>query len=203
MKGKARTAARNEDGSTRQAQVPLHSFYGLVAILSKAAVELPQDIQTILWDIIKARKECALFYKFKRARNVDDIESDKGHQHFIDVLQHYYRTLRRTNQDAPHVNSSQKHEHHMANIFEYLEPEDLEGSDTGPDTSSLAMQNTQPTKYGIEQSSEQQRQEKAFSVFCLLKDLTAIRLFVHRTWREWKERNGHVTHGCYDSERCD
>lgn len=78
-----------------------------------------------------------------------------------------------------------------SNIFEYLHPEEIETTeDTVPisGASHLPMQATRPTKYAIEQSPEQRQQERSFAVFCFLKNLTVIRLFVHRSWRDWKER---------------
>lgn len=79
LKGKARTEARQADGSIRHAKIPLSSFRDLAVILSKAGIKMSRDIEIILWDMIKARKECAAFYRYQPERSSEHIKTDEGH----------------------------------------------------------------------------------------------------------------------------
>ena len=194
LKGKARAEARQADGSLRHGKIPLSSFCDLVAILSRAGIKMSQNTEIILWDVIKARKECAAFYRYQPEKSNEHMKSDEGHQYFIDILQHVYTTLRRPGHGALQTAADYKpqiHQEHASNIFEYLHPEEIQDLE---DTGSISIDSyfpakaTRPTKYVIEQSLEQRQQERSFAIFCFLKDLTAIRLFVHRGWRDWKER---------------
>ncbi|KAH5777361.1 hypothetical protein HBI16_077840 [Parastagonospora nodorum] len=194
LKGKARIDARQANGSIRHAMIPLSSFHGLVAILSKAGIKMSQNIEIILWDVIKARKECAAFYRYQPEKSNENTKTDEGHQYFIDILQHAYITLKRPGHDArPTATDCQPqiYREDPSNIFAYLYAEEIEDAeDTVPisGASYLPVQATRSTKYVIEQSPEQRQQERSFAVFCFLEDLIPIRLFVHRSWREWKER---------------
>ncbi|KAH3973094.1 hypothetical protein HBI26_104030 [Parastagonospora nodorum] len=194
LKGKARIDARQANGSIRHAKIPLSSFHGLVAILSKAGIKMSQNIEIILWDVIKARKECAAFYRYQPEKSKENTKTDEGHQYFIDILQHAYITLKRPGHDARSTATDcqpQIYREDPSNIFAYLYAEEIEDAeDTVPisGASYLPVQATRSTKYVIEQSPEQRQQERSFAVFCFLEDLIPIRLFVHRSWREWKER---------------
>jgi hypothetical protein len=109
-------------------------------------------------------------------------------------LQHVYITLKRPGHNARPTATDyqpQIYREDPSYIFEYLYAEEIEDAEDTVHISGasyLPVQATRSTQYVIEQSPEYRRQERSFAVFCFLKDLTAIRLFVHRSWRAWKER---------------
>jgi hypothetical protein len=192
LKGKARTASRQQDRTSHHAQVSLNVFAALVDILSRAGITMPHDIEVTLWDVVKARKECAATYKAKPDKAGDDIHADEGQEHFAGVLQHFYSTLRPSSylKEAPSKNYGRPARGNSnVNKFDSLESEELsyfEG--VASPTSQASAKQAQPTTYDIERTREAQLQEKAFAVFCFLKDITALRLFVHHNWRDYKER---------------
>ncbi|KAI4605018.1 hypothetical protein J4E83_010889 [Alternaria metachromatica] len=184
LKGQARAAARQNGVS----EVPLNAFRTLVDILAKAKITLPTDIEAILWSVITARKECAGFYRAKPEREAGDDIDDEGHQFFIDILDYYYHTLK-----APTAGKTKEEREKGAstnsrtsNFFEHLSlvQEHAEPSGYVPSVST----DTQSRSYRIKESANR-KSEKAFALFCFLKDMTAIRLFVHKTWRGYKERS--------------
>jgi hypothetical protein len=152
---------------------------------------MPKNIEMTLWDVIRARKECGSFYR-SRPRKAGHVQADEGHKHYVKMLQHFYDTLKPP--DKPSEASSNTHEQRThrespPNKFDILESEELFCfDDISSHVPQVMMPQTHPTNYEIEQSLEDQLHERAFAVFCFLKDLTAIRLFVHRSWREYKER---------------
>jgi hypothetical protein len=116
----------------------------------------------------------------------------EGHQYFIDILEYCHKTLKgRTagKEKSTHGFSPvQDTRTRLSNIYEYLEPEDKDRAETP--VSHTVRETTKATPsvvYDLE-TAEKQTREKAFALFCFLKDLTAIRLFVRQTWRGYKER---------------
>jgi hypothetical protein len=165
LKGTARTASCQQDGTSHHAQVPLHAFAALVDILSRAGINMPHDIEVTLWDVVRARKECAAIHNAKSEKTGDDIHANEGHEHFIRVLQHFYSTLRPSShfKEAPSKNYGRPvRGNSNINKFDSLESEELfcfEG--VASPTSQATAKQAQPTTYDIEQTCEAQLQEKA------------------------------------------
>jgi hypothetical protein len=160
---------------------------------------MPDHIETILWSIIKARKEYAAFYLAKPEKHSNGDVANEGHQYVIDVLEYCHNTLKgkTPKKDKTPTKDTTANGHSPAqdtptrvpNIYEYLEPEDIDRSDAPVShTVRQATGATPSVVYDLEQVQKETR-EKAFALFCFLKDLTAIRLFVRQTWRGYKERN--------------
>jgi hypothetical protein len=192
LSGRARTAAR-KDGSTRKAEVPLQALCDLVGILAKAGKTMPGHIETILWSVIKARKECAAFYLTKPKSDSNGDVADEGHQYFIDDLEYCHKALKgRTAENDRSTNGFspvQDTRTRFSNIYEYLEPEDKDRAETPVSHTVRETTKARPSVvYDLEPVQKQIREE-AFALFCFLKNLTAIRLFVRQTWRSYKERN--------------
>lgn len=117
--------------------------------------------------------------------DADDIikANNERHQHFIKVLEDTLEILKRKqwtkNEATPPTNDEYLNK--VTNMFECLE---LGQSDQLEDNPEFIP--TPKVENQVEYKLETSDTDMSFAVYCFLKDLTNIRLFVRRTWREFK-----------------
>jgi hypothetical protein len=185
-KGKRRTKLKATH------EVSVNSFIRLAnAIVAPVNTRIPRSILSTLRDVIHARKCCAAWYRAHQAEETKSTDvHNEGHRHFISVLEEVYETLKPFEMmaDKNDKNNENVDVPKMSNMFEYLEIE--EASDWDPTAGTMpnppkkkASQDT----YNMETSAE----DISFALYCFIKDLTDIRIFVRRSWREYK--HGHTT----------
>jgi hypothetical protein len=159
------------------------------AVQNAKTLKVPRYIVTILGDVIKARKGCATWYRAHQSEESDITKShNEGHQHIIETLEKVYDILSPLEEkvQAEKTKTSDA-DARLVNVFGLLEIEecpDLGPEETwAPSTSKKAAQVT----YEPEASPE----DVSFALYCFMKDMTDIRIFIRRTWREYK--HGQIT----------
>ncbi|CAO2648058.1 Nn.00g089800.m01.CDS01 [Neocucurbitaria sp. VM-36] len=189
LKGKARKEVQKAGPTPAAAtyQVPIKNFDRLAkAIANTKHVQVPRAVFTTLRSVIRGRKECANWYSLN-ADLEDNIVKEKnaGHQYYIKILEGVLDTLKIK---LPQVNRTPLEAdvsgpNHVANMFKHLELEECDESDDMPEITTPFVNKT--VAYKLETSDE----NISFAIYCFLKDATHIRLFVRRTWREFKRNN--------------
>jgi hypothetical protein len=192
LKGKERAKARAHEkiSSAGKVTVPLASFESLATVVASAGVVVPAYICQILNGAIASRKECAVFYQGQGSDSECpnlSVDND-GHQHFIRLLEKVRSILPSTSpKSGPQKTSVGKNQASPdSNIFASLDPGYISDSEEVPSKKSSVHQSPLTKTYELEQPSKDNA-EIAFAIFCVLKDMTDVRLFVHSTWRDYKE----------------
>jgi hypothetical protein len=187
LKGKARKAAKMSGSTTRTStfRVPIRSFTTLAkAIANAAGLEVPGSFFTTIRAVIRGRKECARWYLMNQ-EDANDVmeENNKGHQHFIETLENVLDVLqaKQLKMKLPTFQNNVPNTRKVTNIFECLKLEEPISSEDIPDTIVMSKIASK-VDYKLETSDA----EISFALYCFLKDATHIRLFVRRTWREFK-----------------
>lgn len=156
------------------------------AIANDKAAEVPPSIFEILRSVIRRRKECAAWFIANQSNASDTMkENNEGHRHFIAVLEGVLRILkvkeRRPRKAVPQTTSPAIN--HITNVYERLH---LENTIELDDISEAVPLPTPSGVYKLEPLGG----ETSFAIFCFLRDLTSIRIYVRKNWREFK--NGHI-----------
>jgi hypothetical protein len=188
LKGKARKQAKKEAPTPvlETQKISINVFDQLAhAIASDKTAKVPSSMFDILRSVIRGRKECAAWSIFNQINASDAMkETNEGHQHFIAVLEHVMSILKvkepSLRKAVPQTTTSAID--HITNVYECLRLEDTVESD---DLSEIVPL---PTPSGI-YKLESMRGETSFAIFCLLRDMTSLRIYVRRTWREFKRGN--------------
>lgn len=194
LKGKARKLAKSAPSAPKSRSIApnisLRSFKQLSEIIRSARLKVPASILSLLKNVIRSRKECAAFYQAQGSSANKALEdTNRSHAHFIAVLVEIHETLEPlcAKQKATLHSSEGRSDaqSHLANLFEHLVlGESLEDSTetsipkTAPETDKKAQ------TYLMETSEE----DKAFAIYCFLRNCTDIRLAVFQTWREYRLR---------------
>jgi hypothetical protein len=168
-------------------QVLVNDLITLAKAVRRAeALRVPRHILTILGDVIKARKGCATWYRAHQSEESNITKShNEGHQHIIEVLEDVYELLSPMEEEVKLQAEKTKTpdaKTQLTNLFSLLEIEeypDLNSEEIwAPTTSKKALQ----VSYEPEISPE----DVSFAIYCFMKDMTDIRIFIRRTWREYK-----------------
>ncbi|KAF2797425.1 hypothetical protein K505DRAFT_398635 [Melanomma pulvis-pyrius CBS 109.77] len=188
-KGKNRTKAKK---SVQSYLVPVKDFTRLAtAVVATINSQVPTQMIEILEDVIQARKSCAEWFLANQTDADDTIKAhNETHQFFISVLQEVLQVLKPMKlkeKESVRVEneSTDTNGHRLANMFEYLELEEPTESEWLPDIPGHIERKVTPISYKIETSDD----EISFAIYCFLKGATDIRVFVRRTWREYKSGN--------------
>ncbi|KAF2661533.1 hypothetical protein K491DRAFT_647330 [Lophiostoma macrostomum CBS 122681] len=205
LKGKERTKAKAHEkpSSAGIVTVPLSSFETLATVVASAGVIMPTHIWQILSGAIAARKECAAFYQgqesaFTNSTRLGLSSDDEGHQYFIRLLEEVKNILAPS---APKVGPKKAPMEEAkaspnSNIFSSLDPGYISDSEEVPSKKSSVRQSPLTPTYELQQPSKDTA-EIAFAIFCVLKDMTDVRLFVHGTWREYKKGKVNLVTAAY------
>jgi hypothetical protein len=189
LKGKARKEAKKAGLATNTStcQVPIKTFVKLAkAVVASPHVQVPRSVTTTLRAVIQGRKNCAAWYLLNQDDASDTMKrNNDGHQYFIKVLQDTLDILNRKAQQTGATTSQDSDPYltKVANMFASLEVEE---------TSEVEMEDIpevspkSKVEKRVEYKLETSEADVSFAVYCFLKDLTNIRLFVRRTWREFK-----------------
>lgn len=187
-KGKDRKAPKQQP---KEYKIPLSTFARLAnAIANAKNITIPRTMVAILRDVIRARKECAEFYGYGHTHGDEDLKPvDEGHAYFISVLEEVFATLNaRLPKEIRNQKTDDEEANQLANLFEHLDLEEPKENDAQSWLPAQLQSPKTPTDtYEIEILEE----DIKFTIFCFLKDATDIRLFVRRTWRQY--RDGRIT----------
>ncbi|TEY82776.1 hypothetical protein BOTCAL_0027g00140 [Botryotinia calthae] len=214
LKGKARKLAKLEKKSREkqkaQENVPVlrsPSKYTITTteILKEAKfvtgkTELPKKIRKVLQRAIDARKPCADW--FESSKFVSQY-SNKGHQHFIGLLQEILCALDQGRNDRSHPDTtdfpcktsgkSQFTESswtETSNRFQNLDIEDCSKDSKVEDDEESSEPNTDTlgTSDTCELEEESLEMKMSMMVFYFFEDLHRIQDFLHGTWEKYKDK---------------
>jgi hypothetical protein len=185
LKGKARKQAKTEapKPTLESQKISINVFAQLAhAIANDKTAKVPPSIFGILRSVIRGRKECATWFISNQIDASDTMrENNEGHQHFIAVLEHVMNILKVKEPSLRKAVSQTTTPaiDQITNVYECLHFEDTVEPDDLSENVPL------PTPSGI-YKLESMRGETSFAIFCLLRDMTSLRILVRRTWREFK-----------------
>jgi hypothetical protein len=183
LKGKARMEAKKAGLGSNMTRfvVPMKAMAGLAkAIVITKTVEVPHSVLATLGAVIRGRKDCATWYLLNQ-NDADKTMRDNNarHQHFIEVLEDIRDTLKMTKRQATQSaqQPSDPDAERYTNMFASLEIEETFDLDDIPDVIATPSTVNNKAEYKQEASEE----DVSFAVYCFLKDMTHIRLFVRHT----------------------
>jgi hypothetical protein len=187
LKGRKRKEAKRAGRSAKRSKytIPVMSFIQLAkAIVATKEIAVPSSVLTTLSAVIQGRKDCAAWYML----NQDDADetmraNNDSHRHFIKILEETFELLSvRHSLTEPILQSdSDEYSSCAMNMFEYLDPDTAGKTQTIPDVVDTSDADTD-SEYALETSDA----DVSFALYCFMKDLTRIRIFVRRTWRQFK-----------------
>ncbi|KAK6499500.1 hypothetical protein TWF506_004130 [Arthrobotrys conoides] len=192
----------SKKGSKRITKIPLKGYATLVDVIVKAGVKLPKTIRFVLERAIAIRKKFAV--AFRMGGGEVDEKADKGHLHFITVLEGALERLGSAVDAAVERGKRQakkprKEEGPIGQeIPDLLEKLTLDDGDDGDDGAQGPIvedvgkddkpkTTTQHQTFEIEDEYEVELPESFFMAFCLLNDLNTLRDFIKETWTEYKD----------------
>lgn len=146
--------------------------------------KVPCRILGVLEDVIAARKGCAAWYRAHQDEESSEAKQhNDGHQHIIDVFEQVYRTLSPL-AETPVASKTAKSTTatEPVNLFDLLEVEECPDMEPETDWVPVPIKKVTQDTYEPEASPE----DKSFAVYCFIKDMTQIRIFILQTWREYK-----------------
>ncbi|KAH8732430.1 hypothetical protein GQ44DRAFT_821706 [Phaeosphaeriaceae sp. PMI808] len=171
-------------------EIPIGDFRILAnAIKDTGDYKVPRYMMAVLRDIIRARKRCAAWYQ---AHQVDESEiknaHNDGHQYIIKALEEVFEIFSPIQEKAPTESPPIATEtSNLTNIFGSLKVEDCPTWDMEDVRLPAPSKKAQQDSYQPEASPE----DVSLALYCFMKDMTDIRIFIRRTWREYKY--GHIT----------
>lgn len=184
---KGRNRSKAIRSQPQKYEVPFTSFTNLARAIVNASRKVPYLTCLILDDIIKARKECAEWYRLHQDESQKEQEAhNDAHMHFITILQEVREILkplmeaRKTNGMSASSKDDEKQE--LPNMFECLDLEDYADEDLTEGTRPNPAKRKVVDTYELQTPGD----DVSFAIYCFLKDLMEIRLFVRQTWREYK-----------------
>lgn len=147
--------------------------------IAKSGGKIPAIITKTLEDAIASRREGADWYKGQHSTEI----SNEGHTYFIDILRDAQEILAQlapsnvlsndTTAGAIPATSNIMPEE-LGNRFAYLEVEEpAEWTAAAP----FITANKLVVTYDLEPSKE----EASFAIYCMMKDMTDIRYYIHQT----------------------
>ncbi|KAF3189616.1 hypothetical protein TWF225_002757 [Orbilia oligospora] len=179
-------------------KIPLKGYATLVDVIVKAGVTLPKTIRLVLKRAIAIRKKFAVAFQMG-GHEVDD-KADKGHLHFITVLESALERLSSsvtgavrepTKQTPKAMKGEVSIGQQIPDLLEHLALDDNDNDD-GLNIKDYGKDDTpkmtvQPQTFEIEDEYELELPESFFMAFCLLDDLNTLRDFIKETWTEYKD----------------
>jgi hypothetical protein len=196
LKGKARLDAKQRHPQQQTIQVPLRSPKQLAGVIGSTNLSVSKSILALLRDVIRARKECDAFYyaqerEYTKAAAETLKSSNDGHIHFIQTLEDVHAILQTglPKEVATATNFSEANNDRgetVSNMFEYLDLQEATYSDYVSLAKVPTANKIKSTMHKLEPSPKHTSAETLFATFCFLKDMTDVRLFVHKASKEYK-----------------
>lgn len=174
---------------------------------------VPLEIQYLLKDVIHARKEAAAWYKtFAATVGSQDIESDRGHQRFIETLVEISDVL--SNLGAENVMKAKAPQYEkevdrsygnnmapiqastldLANAFQHLEVfdlniEELEIENAAPDASEQSAERKPiPSTAETNKLSKIDSEELFCHIFDFFQDFRRTKTLIRNVWEKYRRR---------------
>ncbi|TGO38949.1 hypothetical protein BHYA_0064g00450 [Botrytis hyacinthi] len=210
LKGKARKLAKEAKGSQKvQESLPMlrapskKYIITTTEILKQATfitgkIKLPQTIRKVLQRAIRARKRCANWFESSKFGNQS---SNRGHQHFIELLQDILSALDQGRNDRSHPNStivpcktsrkSQDTESpwtEISNSFQNLDVEDCLEEDSEVENDEELPEPNADTLDTCDLEEESLEMKMSMMIFYFFEDLHRIQNFLHGTWKRYKDK---------------
>lgn len=161
-------------------------------------IELPQTVRKVLQRAIQARKRCANWFESSKFGNPS---SNRGHQHFIELLQDILSALEQGRNDRSHPNStdvpcktsrkSQDTESswtEISNSFQNLDFEDCLEEDSEVENDVESPEPSTDTTATCELEEESLEMKMSMMIFYFFEDLHRIQNFLHKIWKRYKDK---------------
>jgi hypothetical protein len=146
--------------------------------------KVPRHIMTVLGDIIKARKACAAWYRaHQTGESHTTNHHNEGHGHIISVLEEVYQVLSPLQEKSRTEKKDKSYEiAQVTNLFGLLEIEEC--PNWQPKDAWVPIKAKQEPENSYEPAPSPE--DVSFALYCFMKDITDIRIFIRRTWRDYK-----------------
>jgi hypothetical protein len=181
------TGHRKDKKQTSAYKIPVNALARLAtAVKDSQGSSVPRFIMMVLRDVIKARKGCATWYRAHQADDESGItrSHNEGHQHMIDVLEEVRRILSPLEEKVT-IKETEKMNKTVQPIKAYDLLEIEECRDYDAEAKWITPSRSQKTSQKVYES-DSSLEDLSFALYCFMKDMTDIRIFVRRTWREYK-----------------
>ena len=189
------TKSGSKDQATTKYKVPLSQFTALARVIANAkpSVKIPHHIIGIAQRAITARKRCAAWFRKQVGADPASL-SNKGHSHFIDILEQVLDILgvsaAKTTESQPTkaskpVDKEASKLNDTANQFSALSLDELEENDylgRAGTPEQKPKEAAQDMSYELDEDYEDDLGERIFAAFCLFEDLQRMRDFIRQTW---------------------
>jgi hypothetical protein len=160
-------------------------------VVANIAVEIPETILKITKDVVAEREVCASWYKNQNV-NGELTASDKTHAYFIGTLHEIYqildsarasRTRRLDRPPPPHQAPCEDTTSAFNNSFQHLMVEEPVGNPLGTTTDTVeAFTAVDKLTFKL----EKQKSDKAFAIWCMLEDFSAVRKYITKVWQHYR-----------------
>ncbi|KAF2107898.1 hypothetical protein BDV96DRAFT_672734 [Lophiotrema nucula] len=187
-KGKNRNTTKKQP---RSYEIPLNNFVHLAKVVAAGTgIEVPAWSLVILRDTIRARRSCLDWYLANQSETDETKKAhNDGHQYFITILEKVMKLLEPKVKDCKEDLANDKAQ--AANIYDNLPLEESSESGTSEWLPFIPGHTPKPKEKPTSYEMESTKEDVSFAIYCFMKDVTDVRLFIRRTWREYKK--GEVT----------
>lgn len=161
-------------------------------------IELPQAVRKVLQRAIQARERCANWFESSKFGNQS---SNRGHQHFIELLQDILSALDQGRNDRSYPNStdvpcktSRKSKDtepswtEISNSFRNLDVEDYLEEDSEVENDEERPEPNNDTTATCELEEESLEMKMSMMIFYFFEDLHRIQNFQHKIWKRYKDK---------------
>lgn len=183
----ANTAAKQAQSNKRATppdstiHITTNQLLSLAQVIVDAALPIPDEILRTIRTVIEGREHCAELYKSMHGQS---SLSDGTHQHFIKVLKDIFRLLEKSKaaststKSSDAANATTLSTESLGNMFELLEIDEPSSTALG----SAPSKGAKPVSFKLEPI----RDEKSFTIWCLLEDLLDLRRELKALWLDYK-----------------
>lgn len=147
-------------------------------IVANVTVEIPEDILRTTQDVVSEREFCANWYRNQNMKG-ELTEINETHTYFIGTLHEIYGMVCSAHvsqqQEASQQPSENRHQSipsTFTNSFRHLEVEEPDENPLGMTTGSVEGFTALDK---LDSRLEKQKGDKAFAIWCLLEDFSAVR----------------------------
>ncbi|KAK3637581.1 hypothetical protein LTR56_013584 [Elasticomyces elasticus] len=166
---------------------------------ARPPIELSASVLKACEDVIAGREACAEWYAAQAIQDASDLaEQNRTHKFFIDTLKKVHELLSTCKQQASastpakttkttkSSKSKKKAAASLENMFAHLEVEEPSASPLGEarkrtEHSIKAQESLAQAEIELEQEGD----DHALAIWCLLQDLNDVRNFICATWKEY------------------
>jgi hypothetical protein len=158
-------------------------------VVANVAVDIPENILRIMQGVVAEREVCANWYK-DQGMNGESTASDKTHAYFIGTLHEIYHLLdsARASQKTecpplPRETLIQSVPSAFNNLFQHLKVEEPVANPLGTTTGTFEGFTTADK---LTFRLEKEKDDKAFAIWCLLGDFSAVREHITHVWQDYE-----------------